>query len=401
MLKILRSKKIAKFIFWALVILILPAFVMWGTGDSGRSQDGGPRFVGLIDGKKVSFDDFAQSLQNIRCYVTLEHFDQPQILTVFLQSSPFIGKMAWDRLIMAREAKKYRIKVSDKEVIAFIRSHPIFLRDGQFDGKSYEYILKNNMGVYPRSFEEMVRENIAIQKFNDMLTKDLKATDEEILAAYRKQNDKFKVVYVITNVSDFVGETKVTDEEAKEYYDTHKNEFLLSKNKPDQSDNTQKFSNFEDVKASIETLLAEKKAKPLAAQHMEEKYAAIKELMEKDKISFEQAVSNLGMKTQETGLFAKSEYLDGIGEALPLANEASKLKVGDMSGVIEGRKGALVFKLLETTGFDQEKFNTEKEKYSYNVLQMKKAKFLEDWLRNAEKASTVNINFDDYEKYYR
>ena len=56
---------------------------------------------------------------------------------------------------------------------------------GQFDDRMYEYILKNNMSLDARTFEEIARENIAIKKLNDMLTKDVRITDEEVLENYK------------------------------------------------------------------------------------------------------------------------------------------------------------------------------------------------------------------------
>ncbi len=55
MLKFLRKKNIAKVVFWFLVILILPAFVFWGTGSLTGSKDKRPKCVGTIDKKSVSF----------------------------------------------------------------------------------------------------------------------------------------------------------------------------------------------------------------------------------------------------------------------------------------------------------------------------------------------------------
>ena len=35
------------------------------------------------------------------------------------------------------------------------------------------------------------------------------------------------------------------------------------------------------------------------------------------------------------------------------------------------------------------------------ALDKKRTKFLEDWLRNREKETTLNIDFNDYDKYFR
>ena len=188
MLKVFRQKYVTKIILWAILILILPAFVIWGTGGMGRSGNKGPTYAGLINNKKISFDEFAESISAVKCQLVLNYFNQPNILDEFLKNKPFLGKLAWDRLIMAKEAKLRRIKASDKEVVGLIRSHPLFLRSGAFDDRMYGYVLRNSLGMDARTFEEMMRENIAIQKLQNLLTKDLKADETETLD---KKKEKF------------------------------------------------------------------------------------------------------------------------------------------------------------------------------------------------------------------
>ena len=201
MLKFLRRKEIAKAIFWALVILILPAFVLWGTGSLSGSKDReGPRFAGMIDKKKVSFDELYEAITATRSLLVLNYFNQPQALEMLLRDKPLLGKLGWGRLIMLKEAKRYRIKIHDEDVVAFIRSHPLFLRGGAFDEKLYGYVLKYNMGLEPRAFEEIIRSNLEVQRLNDSLTKDITASDEEVLSEYKQELSALK-------------EPKVLDEE--------------------------------------------------------------------------------------------------------------------------------------------------------------------------------------------
>ena len=82
-------------------------------------------------------------------------------------------------------------------------------------------------------------------------------------------------------------------------------------------------------------------------------------------------------------------------------DEGSKLKPGEVSKVIETGNGAVIFIVSDTQKFDKEKFNKEIDDYSKKVLEMKKSYYLENWLKGLERANTINIDFKDYEKYYR
>ena len=400
MLKIMRQKNVTKFVLWGILILILPAFVLWGTGSGGRPKDKGPTYAGMIDNKKVSFEDFAGSVSAIKCQIILNYFNQPKVLQTFLSSRPFLGKMAWDRLLMIKEAKKYGIKASDADIVKHIRSHPIFLRNGVFDPKVYEYVLRYNMGLEPRTFEEMMRQNLQIQQLNAMLTKDVKISDEEIVQSYRKDNEKFKLIFTIFSADNFMDKVKIEEAGIKDYYEKHKEEFTLPP-KEGESAAPQAVASFDEVKDNIKRFLSEAQARTLAVKYAEEEYLKINDALVKDNLSFEEAAEKLGLKLQQTPYFVKTEYLEGVGEGLPLVEKAVKMEKNGVSGLIEVRKGAVVFKLVDFEKYDEEKFKKEKEEFSKTVLENKKMLSLEGWLRGLEEANKPVIDFKEYDKYYR
>ena len=107
------------------------------------------------------------------------------------------------------------------------------------------------------------------------------------------------------------------------------------------------------------------------------------------------------LKLQESPLFSRTDYIEGLGEALPVAAEAAGMKKGDVSTPVKTRKGVIVFKLIDEEGFDKDKFTKEKPEYLKKVSELKKNAALEIWLRALEKVNTLNIDPAEYEKYYR
>lgn len=345
MLKLLRHKNVAKIVLWAILILILPAFVIWGTGNLGSTKEGGPKYAGIINNKKVSFDDFADSLVSMQCQIKMNFSGQPQIAETFLKNRPLMGKMAWQRLVMFSEAKKHWIRISDAEVVSQIQSLPFFSRNGKFDEGIYNYALRNYLNMAPRSFEEMVRENLAIQKLHGILTKDLKASDDEILKQYKTDGVRYRISYLIvpTTAKDMAG----------------------------------------------------------AQAEAEKKYSDICDLIKQNNASFEAAAEKLGSKTQEAGPFTKMDNVGELGPMAQVAEKASKLKADELSGPVITMKGFVIFKLLETKEFDETKFKNDKDAYSKKLLEEKKNEFLSEWLKQAEAKSVIKIDLNDYEKYYK
>jgi len=340
MLKILRHKNVSKMVLWGILILILPAFVIWGAGSMDKAGEKGPKFVGTIYGKKVTFDNFAKAVSSIRCQIFLNYFNNQKVLGELMKNQPLIGKIAWDRLIMLKEAERLKMKAGNDEVIAYIRSHPLFMQNGKFDEKMYGYILRNNLGLDPRAFEEIVRENIGMQKMHNSMTKDITVSDDELGAYYKAETCKFKISYAL-------------------------------------------ISEGED------------------ASNADAAYKKISDAISKDDMDFELAAANAGLKLQEAPAFSKTDYIEGLGEALPVAAEAAGMRKGDISSPVITRKGVIMFKLMDVEGFDQDKFDKEKPEYSKKVLEIKKNMALEIWLRGLEEAHTLDIDLNEYEKYYR
>ena len=402
MLKVFRNKNVAKIVLWALLILILPAFVLWGTGNLGRGADKkGPAYVGTIENKKVSFDDFAKSVSSIRCQIVLNYFNNSKALDSLLKNKAFVGKLAWDRLIMLKKAGMARIRVPDSDVIKFITSHPLFLRNGRFDDRVYEYFLKNSLSLYPRNFEELIRETLMIQKLTDSLTKDIKVTDEEVLKDYEMDNSKFKISYILIPLGTFTDKISIPEAEIKDFYEKHKQEFVVETKETEGKAPTARMLSFDEINGTIKAFLSENKARPLATESANKTCEGLSELMAKNKLSFAAAAAKLGFKAQESQPFTKSDRLEGIGDAGGVAVMAAKMKKDEISKPADTRTGVLIFTVVDVQPFDQEKFKKEKDDFAKKVLTDKKNAFIEDWLREHEKGAELKIDLNEYDKYYR
>lgn len=396
MLKFFRQKLISKIIFWSLVVLVLPAFVLWGTGSIGRSGPKGPKFVGMIENRKVTYEDLARSIAAIRCHIILNYFRQEQILDALLKNAPFLAKGAWDRLITLRQAEKEKITVSDKEVIAYIRNHPLFVRSGAFDERLYAYILRYNMGLDARAFEEIVRENLAIQELKDRVTKDVAVSDEDVAAAYRKENIQYTIAYILFDTKNYLDKVTVDDALVKAYYDENRSHFALPKK---EGSDEPSYAGFDDVKAGIRDNLAEEDAKALALAAAGEAYEPLAAAAKKD--GFEKAAAKTSLKIVTSKPFIRSGYLEGIGEAAGIADAAAGATSGTIVGPVAVRRGAIIFTVTATQAIDEEKFKTDKEEFAKKILNEKKMQVLEGWFKGIAASATLNLDFADIEQYLR
>ena len=112
MLKKLRKKKTAKKIWIILIVLIMPAFVLWGFGSFIRGKQDSP-YLGIIFGRKISFLEYKDALDAVRNQAIIQFGDNFQEIEKNLN----LESQAWERLLLLAEAKKRKISASDREVI--------------------------------------------------------------------------------------------------------------------------------------------------------------------------------------------------------------------------------------------------------------------------------------------
>jgi parvulin-like peptidyl-prolyl isomerase len=213
LLKFLRKRKNMKRIMWALAILIIPAFVIWGSGTSMKDKQNKPDYAGKIFNKKISYEKYIDMWNVTRDYA-LKNFGEnfPQ---------DFIDKMAWDRLILLEEAKRQNLDVKDSEVLEQIASFPVFQRNGSFDKKTY----KLTMTDQARDFEEKIRDDILVGKLREKIVSDVYITEAEVKNAYKENFEKIKLSYTALPFNAFEKDITYKDDDLIKTYNTDKESF--------------------------------------------------------------------------------------------------------------------------------------------------------------------------------
>jgi len=399
MLKLFRKKIVMKTILWGLVVIVVPAFVMWGGASSSRSKGSGPGYVGFVENRKVLFDELSNAISGVRCQIILNYFNQPKALDALLSNKPVLAKIAWGRILMMEEVKKAGIKISDKEVVETLRSHPLFLRNGVFDDRFYAYMLRNNIGLEPRAFEEIVRENVSLQKLSDSLTKDIKLSDQEIADEYNTEFQRIKICYVMLEPKDFTDSIFIDDAAAKELYEKNRSSFVVkSKLKGALPDRP---ATFEEAKPEIIAYLKAAEASKTIKEKSGEVHKQILERMEKNGETFEKASAKMGLDSKETDFFSMTDNVEALGSMYAIAEAASKLKEFELSEPTQTDKGYLIFEIVDKKPADEEAFKKDKEEYSKKVRARRVNIFMDGWLKKLEEKAKLVINLEDTDKELR
>ena len=293
MLKVLRNKKTARKIWLGLAIIIIPAFTLWGFSGAFRSKEENPT-LGKLFGRNISTLEFKDAVDAVRIQALMRFGDKYQEMQQYLN----FETEALNRLILLHEAKIRRIKVSDKEVIDQIESYPFFRTNGQFDAKNYEQTLQYGFRIQPRAFEEQVRQNMIISKLYKQITDEVNLTEDQIKEEYRKANKKISIYYIVGIPAEFSKEIPVTENDLADYY----------KNNPAQFK--------EPLSLNMEYVALDDQQKAKNAIVLIKKNEGL------EKIAKEYAVP-----IKETGFFAQTDPIPGIGWSPAISEMVAKLKV--------------------------------------------------------------------------
>lgn len=321
MLRVLRNKKTAKKIWVGLAIIILPAFILWGSGSLIRSKEGSDS-LGKIFGRKVSPLEFKDALNAVRNQAIMQLGDKFSEMQKYLN----LETQAWERLILLAEAKKRKIKVSDQEVVGLIRNYSFAQRKSRFDNSMYQQTLQYVFGTQPRIFEEQTRQNLMLSRLFNAVTGEVKVTDVEIKQAYQKENEQLSIYYIAAVYSDFAKNIEPPAEEIKDYFDKNPLQFK------------------QPLSFNVEYILIP--SEEGKEEILKDKINQIVLRLNK-KEDFSKVAGDFGLNPKETGLFAQTDPIPGIGWSPEILNLISQAKSAEVLPPVRLDKNYYVMKLKE------------------------------------------------------
>lgn len=373
MLNILRKRKNVKRIMFAIAVVIIPAFVLWGVGSAIRAHYT-RSIAGKVFSKKISQDEFLKQYKAVYIQNQMIYGDNLSKIKDYLN----LESQTWQRIILLQEAKRRKIKVSNQEIIDWIKQSPLFQRNGKFDLSSYETILKYYLGISPKEFEDIVKDNLKIKKLIDEITCNVTVSDNEAWQQYSKENTSYKfsyilikpsnyypqvkfseeelvdfynhnkeefkklqtidIVYLKIDANSFKDKVKVTSEEIENYFQEHKQEFEKiqsqeeTQNQQENKDNQspQPVTLTSEIKAQIEEILKNKKAKEMA----EDLAWEIRDKLDEGN-SLQDVAQQYNLQLTDTGYFSPLDPIPGIGWSYKITQTVFNLKPQEISEVIE------------------------------------------------------------------
>jgi peptidyl-prolyl cis-trans isomerase D len=202
-------------IWIATIAFVGAGFVGWGAYSYGKKQDE----IARVKDTSIKVKDVQEIYQQLFSALnkTLNgKLDEATAKKFGLEKEAF--KEALKRAMLLQFAKDNGLYITDEDLAKYIVEIELFQKNGKFDRKTYEQVLKN-IRQTPKEFEENMKKQLLIEKISNALN--LKSTitlQDTIASLFLMQDDVF-----IQKL--YPPEIKVTDDEIFKYWQKHKESY--------------------------------------------------------------------------------------------------------------------------------------------------------------------------------
>src|SRR5882762_2223740 len=209
-----------------MAITLIPGF---GSSNFLGNATGTRGVVATVSGEEVT----ASAVQKQAKQMLNQQFPKGGAQTSMLL--PFFAQRAADNLINEKvilaEARRMGLKATDEDLRDFLHQGQlgqIIFPEGKFIGQdAYQDFVTRNGYTVPQ-FEELVKEDILVNKLRNLIAAGASVTDAEVKHQFERQNTKVKFNYAVIKKDDVLKSIHPADAELKAYYDRNKNTYVNS-----------------------------------------------------------------------------------------------------------------------------------------------------------------------------
>jgi len=219
----LHKKKIGVRILLGIVlgVLCLGMLLYLVPQDTG-SQLTGADVVAEVGDQKISMADIQTQLQRVS-----RNGQIPPTL------APLYTQQILDQLIFSKslelEADRLGLRVTDQEHADLLRKLvPTAFSGDTFIGMDrYTTEVQTRFQMDVPEFESAVKDELLQQKFQQLVTDGITASDSDLQAEFRRQNEKIKLDYVLIKPEDLQAKVEVSDADLASYFEKNKARYVV------------------------------------------------------------------------------------------------------------------------------------------------------------------------------
>jgi len=148
-----------------------------------------------------------------------QYAGNPTIMNFFEQQ---VGQQLVQQQVLVTEAERLGIHVTNDDVRQYLQSGPaaqVLFPNGKFVGQEqYASIIASRFDISVPQFEENVRNDIAVQRLQSLITAGVTVSDKEVRDLYRKTATKIKFDYAVISSDDLRKTINPSDAELEAFF---------------------------------------------------------------------------------------------------------------------------------------------------------------------------------------
>ena len=367
-----------------LLILIVPPFAFFGIDGYRRVTDD-PNAVAKVGGLVISQQEFTNA-QRDQVERLRQQFGRNMDVSMF--DNPEMRRATLDQLVnqrvLATQAVKRNLIASDERLRAVIMSIPALQENGQYSKDRYDVLLRSQ-GMTPQSFENKLRQDIAVQAIAGGVSESAFTPKTVLDLVARAQAEQREVQEFVVKADAYTAQVKLPPDAIKTYYEANLKEFQVSSQVRVEyvvlSQDTIAagiVANPEQVKAYYEQNLAkfrsdeQRQASHILIKPEPDKAAAkakAEDVLKQVKAPGADFAALAKKYSQDPGSGAQGGDLGtfGRGSMVKAFEDATfALKEGEISGLVESEFGFHIIKLIAIKGakvksFEEMRADIEKD----------------------------------------
>ena len=219
MLRYLRENT-GNWIIKIFLFIIVIVFVFLGVGSMNSNKN---NTVASVNDEPISINEFQDAYKSVVAQMRNRFGDNlnDDLLKALNVKQQAINNLIQQKLV-AGQAEKLNVVVSDKELTDALMSIKAFQKEGAFDLELYKKVLGLN-ALNAEIFEAQQRAAMKEMKVRDMVLSAITVSDTEAKSWYLFQNTQVAVNYIKVDPASFK-DISPTEAQIKQQYDDHRSE---------------------------------------------------------------------------------------------------------------------------------------------------------------------------------
>jgi peptidyl-prolyl cis-trans isomerase D len=211
-------------------LVIIAGFILfWNGSMMTRGVLGGGDQVASIYGQPVSQADVQRDVRKFQIAATLGLSELVQSLAGNAENQQqAVENFVWNSYVFDHEADALQVFPTDSEVQEELARVPGFQTNGEFDPvKLTDFVQSRlpSLGFSDSVIDELVRDQVRVRKVAALIGSTVALSPAELRNRYIEQNERMDLSVIRLSTSDLEKAIKVSDDDAKKYFDSHKELF--------------------------------------------------------------------------------------------------------------------------------------------------------------------------------